>query len=276
VAVGHVTLDRFGDVRRPGGSALYAAVTAHRLGVSAGILTSHAEDFPLEEIPSQIEVVTVPAPATTVFEHVVSAGRRTLRSIAVAGPIGPQEVPPDWLEADLLLLAPVLSEVDPGLAETFADATVAASAQGWLRGVGPGGEVVVQPWTPPAALLSRIQALVVSSEDVRGQEERLVEWVQRVPLVVVTAAAHGALLYVNGDRYEVRVRPAAEVDATGAGDVFAATFVIEYRAHGDPWQAAAAAACAASLSVEGEGWSRVPDRAQLTAALSAYAGQWAP
>ena len=34
IAIGHVTLDRFGDTVRPGGAALYAAVTADRLGLS--------------------------------------------------------------------------------------------------------------------------------------------------------------------------------------------------------------------------------------------------
>ena len=51
VAVGHVTLDRFGETVRPGGAALYAAVTAQRLGLSAAILTSHGDDFPLEPSP---------------------------------------------------------------------------------------------------------------------------------------------------------------------------------------------------------------------------------
>ncbi|PYM89262.1 MAG: hypothetical protein DME08_25690, partial [Candidatus Rokuibacteriota bacterium] len=58
VAVGHVTLDHFGNDVRPGGAALFAAVTAHRLGLSAGILTSHGDDFPLGLVPPQIEVVT--------------------------------------------------------------------------------------------------------------------------------------------------------------------------------------------------------------------------
>ena len=84
---------------------------------------------------------------------------------------------------------------------------------------------------------------------------------QRVPVAVVTAGAAGALLYVNGERYEVRPRRTREVDATGAGDVFAATFLIHYDRDGDPWEAAEAATCAASLSVEGEGWSAVPDAA---------------
>lgn len=270
VAIGHVTLDRSGPATRPGGAALFAAVTAHRLGLSAGIVTSHAADFPLDAIPPQIEVISVPAPATTVFEHDHRAGARTLRVHALARPLGPRHVPEDWRDAELVLLAPVLGEVDPELARTFGEATVAAAAQGWLRGAAPGGEVASQPWTPDAALLAALQVLVVSTQDVLGQEPALAEWLQRLPLGVVTAGASGALLYVNGERYEVRPRPAREVDATGAGDVFAATFLVEYRRAGDPWVAAAAAACAAALSVEGEGWSAVPDRAGLAAALDAY------
>jgi len=110
----------------------------------------------------------------------------------------------------------------------------------------------------------------VSAHDLRGQESQVAEWVQRVPLAVVTAGAAGALLYVNGDRFEVRPRRTREVDATGAGDVFAATFLVHYDRHGDPWDAAEAATCAASLSVEGEGWSAVPDPPTLAAALDAY------
>jgi len=94
--------------------------------------------------------------------------------------------------------------------------------------------------------------------------------VQRVPLAVVTAGAAGAILYVNGDRYEVPPRRTREVDPTGAGDVFAATFMIHHDRHDDPWEAAEAATCAASLSVEGVGWSTVPDAPTLAAALDAY------
>src|SRR5262249_40456800 len=93
---------------------------------------------------------------------------------------------------------------------------------------------------------------------------------QRMPIGVLTADRDGALLFVNGERYEVHPRPADEVDPTGAGDVFAATFLIHYQRDGDPWQAAAAAACAGALAVEGEGWSAVADRATLDAALAEY------
>ena len=88
---------------RPGGAALYAAVAAHRLGLSAGILTSHGGDFPLDAVPPQIEVVTVDAPATTVFEYgrARDAGRQRLGSIA--RPLATADVPDDWREAPLVL-----------------------------------------------------------------------------------------------------------------------------------------------------------------------------
>jgi len=270
VAVGHVTLDTIAEATRPGGSALYAAITAHRLGLSVGILTSHGDDFPLDVIPSKIEVVTVPATDTTRFEHRHEPGGRVSHVRAVAAPLTIDDVPEDWRSASLTLLAPVVDEVDPMIAALFTDGAVGAAAQGWLRQVNPDGLVVPRTWRSPERLLQSVQALFLSREDIRGQETQVVEWFQRMPVGVLTADRDGALLFVNGERYEVHPRPAREVDPTGAGDVFAATFLIQYQRDGDPWQAAAAAACAGALAVEGEGWSAVADRATLDAALAEY------
>jgi len=270
VAIGHVTLDHFGDEVRPGGAALYAAVTAHRLGKSAAILTSHGADFPLDDIPPAIEVVTLEAPATTVFEHQDTDGERAMRVTATASPLAAADLPEDWRDAPVILLAPVIQEVDPNLAASFGDGGVSVAAQGWLRALNDEGDVEPVAWESPNDVLNLLQAVFLSAEDVRGQEEQLTEWVQRVPLAVVTAGADGALLYVNGDRFEVKPRPTVEVDATGAGDVFAAAFLLHYHLDGDPWAAAEVATCAASLSVEGEGWSSVPDVATLQAALIEY------
>ena len=270
VAIGHVTLDHFGDATRPGGAALYAAITAHRLGLSAAILTSHAEDFPLEALPTPIEVVGLEAPATTAFEHREARGARALRVLGAARSLAVADLPEDWRPAPLVLLAPVLQEVDPMLAAAFPDGAVGAEVQGWLRAMDRAGAVSPTQWQAPPATLGRLLAIFASGHDVRGQESQVTEWVQRVPLAVVTAGAAGAILYVNGDRYEVRPRRTREVDPTGAGDVFAATFLIHYDRDGDPWDAAEAATCAASLSVEGEGWSTVPDAVTLAAALEAY------
>jgi sugar/nucleoside kinase (ribokinase family) len=257
-------------VTRPGGAALYAAVTAHRLGLSAGLVTSHGADFPLDLVPPQIEIVSVPAAGTTVFEHRRGPRGRLLRVRSAARPIGAADLPADWAEPGIVLLAPVLAEIDPLLAAIFTDSTVGAAAQGWLRGWSREGDVAPVAWEPPAAAIARLQALFLGAEDLGAGSDEAVEWFQRVPIGVITAGALGALLFVNGERYEVRPRPATEVDAIGAGDVFAAAFLVDYHRHGDPWEAAAAATCAASLSVGGPGWSAIPDRAALDAALAPY------
>ena len=270
VAIGHVTLDRIGDAIRPGGAALFAAVAAHRLGLSVGLLTSHGDDFPLDLIPPKIEVVSIPAADTSRFEHRLDAEGRVSHVRAVAGPLTTADVPDDWRGAALTLLAPVLDEVDPMIATLFTEGAVGAAAQGWLRHAARDGLVVPRTWRSPERLLQSVQALFLSREDIRGQESEVVDWFQRMPIGVLTADRDGALLFVNGERYEVRPRPAREVDPTGAGDVFAATFLVQYQRDGDPWQAAAAAACAGSLAVEGQGWSAVADRATLDAALADY------
>jgi sugar/nucleoside kinase (ribokinase family) len=270
VAIGHVTLDRFARGTRPGGAALFAAITAHQLGLTTGLLTSHADDFPLDLLPPRIEVITVPARATTVFEHATVDGERVLHARAAAGPLTAADVPEDWAAATQVLLAPVIDEVEAGVASAFTDAVVSVAAQGWLRSLGADGAVGPRGWNVSTALLARLQAVFLSAAEIRDQESAVVAAFQHVPVGIVTAGPAGALLFVNGERYEVPPRPARLVDDTGAGDVFAAAFLAAYRTGGDPWEAAEVATCAASLSVEGLGWSSVPDGAALQAALAEY------
>jgi sugar/nucleoside kinase (ribokinase family) len=265
-----VTHDRFGDATRPGGAALYAAVAAHRLGLSVGVLTSHGDDFPLDALPPAIEVVTVPAAETTTFVHGEEGDVRTLAVEVTANPITAPDLPDDWTDAPIALLAPVANEVDPLIATRFPDALVGAAVQGWLRQSGTDGLVTPSSWSPPPWLLDRVAALFMSVEDVRGLEDDVTEWLERLPLAVLTAGASGALLYVSGDRYEIPPLPVQEIDDTGAGDVFAAVFLARLHFADDPWEAARVAACAAAMSVCGVGWSTVPNARAVASAVGDY------
>jgi 1D-myo-inositol 3-kinase len=70
---------------------------------------------------------------------------------------------------------------------------------------------------------------------------------------VITEAERGARVYLEGKRHRVRAHPAREVDPTGAGDVFAAAFLVALAKREPPLAAGVVAACAASFAVEGEG-----------------------
>ena len=275
VAIGHVTLDQTPRGTRPGGAAYYTAMTAHRLGLRVGLLTSFGPDFPREAIPAEIEVVSVPAERTTTFRigqgRLGTAGRtRELAVLARAADLEAVALPEAWQDATLGALAPVTGEVDPGFAAAFPETSLVALPQGWMRQRGKGGILAPQPWEDADVVLPHVQALVVSHEDVEPFEKDAFEWFQQVPVGAVTHGPEGAVLFVNGERYGVEPDVAVEKDETGAGDVFAAALLIAYNRDGNAWDAAAIAACCAAASVEAEGAAGVPDRTGLEARLTAY------
>lgn len=270
VAIGHLTVDHTAAGTQPGGAAYHAAVTAHRLGLRAAILTSYASDFPAFEVPAGIVVVNVPSSRTTRFELEENAEGRRLRLLDRAVDLEERHLPAEWRTAPLALLCPVIGEVDPVLAGAFPDGALAVAPQGWLRHRGADGVITPEAWEDAELVLPRTQALVVSVEDVEGFEKEAVEWFQLVPVAALTKGRQGAALFVNGEPYHVQPDVAEEVSAIGAGDVFAATLLIEYHRRADPWEAAAAAACMAAASVEARGVGAIPDRAGLEGRLAAY------
>ncbi len=265
VAVGHLTVDETPAGLRPGGSVLYAGLMAHRQGLRVGLVTSHGPDFPLEVLPPEIEVVAAPAPATTRFGLHYVPGGRTLTLRARATPLGTAHLPPRFAETPLAYLAPVADEVETDLAAAFPNAAVGVGAQGWCRRWDGAGAVTMRPWPDPGPVLRHVQALFLSSDDVAGWEEEALALYQQVPLGALTLAARGALLFVNGERHTIAPAPAVEIEPTGAGDVFAAAFLLRYNATSDPFDAAAFAAVAGALTVEAEGIAGVPSRAELMA-----------
>jgi sugar/nucleoside kinase (ribokinase family) len=270
VAIGHVTLDETASGTRPGGAAYYAALTARRLGLRVGLLTSFGPDLPGDAIPTEIAVVNVPSAHTTSYRLDETPRGRGLTLRARAADIEEEHLPGDWRQAPLAMLCPVANEVDPRLAGCFGEASLGVAPQGWMRARGAGGAIAAQRWEDADLVLPYTQLLVLSSEDVEPFEKDALEWVQQVPVAAITRGRHGAILFVNGERYGVAPDPATEVDATGAGDVFAAALLIEYQVDGNPWDAAAAAACCAAAAVEAVGPAAIPDRAGLDARVRAY------
>ncbi len=269
IAVGHMTIDRMERGETPGGSALYAGLLAHHLGLRVGLLTSVGPAFPLRTLPPEIQVVNVLAEETTTFEHRRRMGSRGLRLVRRARPLAEMDLPETWRSVPLIYLCPVAAEVDPAFAHAFDDPVLGIGPQGWMRAWGQDGVVRRQAWQGAREVLRQAQALFLSEEDV-ADERAVREWFDLVPVGCVTRGAAGATLFVNGEPYAVSGYPANVVDPTGAGDVFAAAFLIHYQRTQDAWEAAGFASAAGSLAVEGEGITGVPGLAALDARWVAY------
>jgi sugar/nucleoside kinase (ribokinase family) len=116
--------------------------------------------------------------------------------------------------------------------------------------------------------LSRIDALILSIEDIEGDESLARAYARHCNLVVVTRGAQGATLFQKSEPYHVAAFPAHEHDPTGAGDVFAAALLVRLYETDNPFEAAHFAAGAAARSVERSGAARIPTRPELEAFLN--------
>lgn len=96
--------------------------------------------------------------------------------------------------------------------------------------------------------------MFVSKEDV-VDPDLIEKWARMVPTLVVTMGREGAKVHGEGTWHHIAAYPAQEIDPTGAGDVFAAAFLVEYGETGDVIASARFANCAASFVIEGQGTS---------------------
>lgn len=266
LVIGAVTADRTPQGLRMGGTAAYSALTAARLGLRVALVTHPRLDLPLAPLLEGIQVQWVNPPATIVFENRVTPQGRIQFVQGEASPLTWEDVPLSWRAVPLVHLGPVAAEVAPALAGVFPRALLGVSPQGWMRQWDQAGRVAPRIWEDALLVLPRVDVLILSEEDVARRED--MDWyADMVPIMVVTLGSQGAKVHYRGAWHRVPPFPAVERDATGAGDVFAAAYLIHYREHGEPVAAARYANCVASFSVEEEGVGGLPSREQVEARL---------
>ena len=262
VVVGHVVRDLMPAGSRLGGTATFAAAQAHRLGLDCGIVTRIGPDTSIADALPGVAMAGRPADVTTSFENSYEGPHRRQRVPVQAPVIEAEDVPPDWREASIALIRPVCGEVQDVSAGLFPNALTAVAAQGWLRRLDSDGIVQKQSWTG-TPFWTGCRMLFVSDEDMENAEDQLAGWKDDVPIVVVTKERRGARVHEDGRWREIEGFPAREVEPTGAGDVFAAAFLVRYRETNDTAESARFASAAAACSVEGRGIEEVADRAQI-------------
>lgn len=259
VVCGNVTLDRAPGGYVPGGPAYYAGQAWRALGADIRVLTSAAPAYPLSALSGTTAEV-VPAADTTIFENRYRPdGVRTQRVEAQAARLDPARLPESWRNPDVLHLVPVLSEVDPAAFRAGTRPRITGlCAQGLLRVVDLEGAVLQPPWDPSPALLAAVDVVILSEDDLRGQGDLLDRLARNVRVVAFTHGANGCDVIVRGRTSRVGVFPVAEVDPTGAGDVFAAGLLFAMAQGADPVEAARLGAGAASFVVEARGGEALP------------------
>lgn len=262
LVIGHVARDLTSKGPQLGGTVAYAALTARALGLRVGILTAAGPEESLEAL-NGIPVISIESETSTTYENIPTAHGRVQYLRARATRLELDRVPVPWRSAPIVHLAPIADEVDSVLPNGFSPTMLGLTPQGWMRQWDSNGLVSPREWKDSESALAGAGAVVLSREDVNGDDLLIERMAEQAKILVVTEGSAGAVLYWHGDRRRFRAPTVKEVDATGAGDIFAAAFFVRYLTTRDPWEATRFATLLASHSVERAGLDGIPTRLEI-------------
>lgn len=266
LVVGHLTIDRTQSGPMLGGTAAYSALTALALGLRVGVVTAWGNEIPLNGLQG-IPVISLQTEQSTRFENISLNGVRVQTIRHVAPGVDISLVPEVWRAAKIIHLGPVAQEVPAVLPVDFRPTLLGLTPQGWMRAWDEFGRVHPCPWNGAESALQQAGATVLSVDDVAHDEEQI-EWLaHHSRMLVVTEGAAGCRLFWNGDSRRFRAPVVDELDATGAGDIFATAFFVRLLNTRDPWEAARFAVNLAAQSVRRFALAGVPTHAEIEACL---------
>ena len=262
LVIGHIAHDLTPQGPRLGGTVAYSALTARALGLRVGIVTAAGPETSLESL-NDITVISLDSPQSTTFENIYTGHGRIQYLRAQATKVDFNSVPDAWRRASIIHLGPIANEMDSVLLKGFSPALLGITPQGWMRQWDAENRVSSREWTGAELALSLAGAVVISREDVDDNDELIEHMAHQTRVLAVTEGAAGSVLYWHGDRRRFRAPEVPEVDATGAGDIFAAAFFIRLFNTRDPWEAARFATLVASRSVSRVGLDAIPTSREI-------------
>ena len=237
------------------------------LGADTAVVTSCSPDVALGGVLPGARLQVLPSPESTTFRNEYEGAYRRQHLLARANPLSSEDVPAPWRASSVVLLGPVASELEDDLFSAFPAALLGLTPQGMMRAWDGEGRVYPVRWERAEALLRMVDVLVLSEDDLPSPDE-LTRYTALVEIVAVTHSERGATVYERGKGRHFPAFPSDPIDPTGAGDTFAAAFLLELERTGSVGRAAQFANCAASFIIESEGISSVPAREKIEQRLA--------
>ena len=256
--MGHITRDLVEDGNRPGGTALYSGILAQRMGLQVGLITSCQEDMLPEELVG-FEIINRATQNRTTFKNIYTLSGREQYLIEKAEDLDFSMIPESWHTAKILHLGPVAREIPLSIDIALQATSVCYSLQGWLRDWDLKGKVYNTALPDLPLLQHKRSAAFVSIEDLGNTREAIEQLRSKFPLLVLTRGKEGAEIFQGKEIINIPAKPLDEKDPTGAGDIFAAAFMIYWVLRGKSIvESAGLAAKLAALSVTRLGLEGIP------------------
>jgi len=266
LVIGHIAKDLIPAGYRIGGTVAYSGLTAKALGMKTGILTSCSNDLDLSPLDG-ISIHIIPSDVSTTFENTYTTHGRVQHTHSQAVRLEAVHVPEDWKSPAIVHIGPIAQEIDPNLATVFPDSIRLVTPQGFLRSWDESGMISPCDWPDYRFILENSDIAILSMEDVRGEESIIEDMASAVKILVVTDGPGGCQVYWNRDVKRFLPPQWYELDATGAGDIFATAYTVRYLTTRDPWESARFATHLAAYSVLRPGLSGIPTIDEINSCL---------
>ena len=298
VIVSHILNEtiRFADGRTLGpvlgGPGSYASVAAAQLGARVGLVAKIGQDVPRELLQPVLQagvdtagLIVEPAGHTNLLTY-DARGRKTLQFLTKPSPLALQDVPDRYRGADFIYcgsgmweppLAVVRALSRPGT-RLAADIGGYGGAHHEIRHHSRGYNGFLRELLPSLhiAKASREDCTTLFAQGHLAAEEHarlLVAWGAQVGIVTLGEA--GAVVATADEVFSIPALTRKAIDATGAGDVFSAGFLVHYRKHQNARDAGLFASAAAALVCERTGGAtleRMPTSSVVMKRLSQFTG----
>jgi sugar/nucleoside kinase (ribokinase family) len=255
----------------PGGAVLYSALAASLWGARVGVLSVRGVDYPEAALDALVVrgvdlagVRAITAPGLRTWLLYERHGRRVVHQLGCPSheevSPRPEDLPTPWRGAAAVHIAPMPFAVQAPLVRTLRQAMPSA-----LFSIDPHEPVADQSLAAWRTLLANVGAVFVSEDELRLEDvandpgaalQRLGGGALRGIAAIRLGARGGRLIEFRADAhdaYEWRGWGGPVIDTTGAGDAFAAGFLIG-RVRGEPIERCCAmGVVSASFAIEERG-----------------------
>jgi 2-dehydro-3-deoxygluconokinase len=275
-----------------GGDTSNAAIAAARSGASVGYVTAIGEDGPgrsfldlwaRERVDTTTVIRSTEAPTGIYFvTHDAKGHHFTFyRTGSAASRYRPEDVPVDAIRRAKVLH---LSGISQAISASACDAAFRAIEVAKAAGVKVSYDTNLRLRLWPAARAAAVMHAAIGMCDIAfpsiddaaamtgiSDPDAVADFYLKLcPLVLLKLGAEGSMVATREARIRVPGHKVQAVDATGAGDVFAGSFLARTVAGDAPEQAARYANAAAALSTTGYGAvAPIPREAEVRALLGA-------
>jgi len=264
-----------------GGASAYFSVIASKLGTKTGIVSKIGKDMPLKLLDPLKESgvdtrgLKIEGDKSRSSELIYEKnGDKTMKYPNKGVPLTFKDIPNDYFDADIIYIAPQEWELSfQEIKKIFSqNKSLAVELAGYggahcsyhskKNNVGFVKEIL--PYFKIAKLSIEDCRYIFGRTDVKKIAKMIIEW--GVQVSIITLADKGAIIATANNIYEIPTIIQNVVDRTGAGDAFAAGFMVSYIQDGDVKKAGLFASATASIIIEKRGGmklERIPTLAQV-------------